>query len=113
MNNINHLIGYVEERHNAVCDHIQEYDDVLVMELRTVRETFEYACLVTINRETRFIEGYEFLWSWYKNHPKKFQIEPEPPVLKMTDVDTMPFAIKPETHIPVRKTVRRKVAEFA
>lgn len=113
MDNLRYLIGYVEERHNAVCDSFQEHDDVLVLELRTVRETFEYSCLVTINRETRFIEEYEFLWSWYRNPPKKFQIEPEPPVLAMTNVDVVPFAIKPEIPSPVRRTVRRKIAEMA
>lgn len=113
MDNLRYLIGYMEERHNAICDAFQEYDDILVLELRTVRETFEYACLVTINRETRFIEEYEFLWSWYKNPPKKFQIEPEPIVLAMNDVNNVPFRIKPEIPSPVRRTVRRKIAEMA
>ena len=113
MDNLRYLIGYVEERHNAVCDTFQEYDDTLVLELRTVRETFEYSCLVTINRETRFIEEYEFLWSWYKSPPKKFQIEPEQPILAMNDVNNVPFRIKPEIPAPVRRTIRRKAVEFA
>ena len=113
MDNLRYLIGHMEERHNAIADALQEYNDVLVLELRTVRETFEYSCLVTINRETRFIEEYEFLYSWYKNPPKKFQTKPEPPILAMTNIDAVPFAIKPEIPSPVRKTVRRKIAEMA
>lgn len=107
METINRLIQYAEQKFDAVCDAHKAYPNQLVMELRVVRESFEYACLVIMDRETRFVEDYEFLWEWHidtskpkMNEAPKVLVKPIPQTLRTQHV--VPNAVTK----PIRRTIR-------
>ena len=110
MEKISHLIQYAEQKFDAVCDAYKEYPDQLVMELRVVRENFEYACLVIMNRETRFVDDYEFLWEWHIDLPNAKRQE-LPKVL----VAPKPQTLRTQSVVPnvAAKPVRRTIRELA
>lgn len=104
---VNRLIHYAEQKFNAVCDAYKEYPDQLVMELRVVKEDFEYACLVIMDRETRFINDYEFLWEWHM--PKRKPVVEEKPkvlVRKNPQILNTNYVSPSNIAKPVRRTIR-------
>lgn len=83
MEKISHIIGFAEKKFDAVCDGYKIYPEQVVMELRVVRETFEYACLVIIDRDSLLTLDYEWLWEW---HIQKPTIHKKPEVPKQQTV---------------------------
>lgn len=110
METVNQLIHYAEQKFDAVCDAYKKYPNQLVMELRVVKEDFEYACLVIMDRETRFINDYEFLWEWHMPKRKPV-VEEKPKVL----VRTNPQTLRTQSVVPnvAAKPVRRTIRELA
>lgn len=107
MQTINHLIQYAEQKFNAVCDAHKEYPNQLVMELRVVKEDFEYACLVIMDRETRFIDDYEFLWEWHMPKAKPLSEEKPKVLIKQNPQTLRTQHVVPNTVVkPVRRTIR-------
>lgn len=107
METINRLIHYAEQKFNAVCDAYKEYPNQIVMELRVVRESFEYACLVIMDRETRFVNDYEFLWEWHIDQPKPRIVETTKVLSKRIPQTLHTQRIVPNTMTkPIRRTIR-------